>query len=171
MNEGMPISEMCELSSLYCFSFLKPELISSLLREMWWHGSLAGGVKRRVSIFPESQYPDTGYRQVWSRAQQMEGRRRMSKLNSNTRVSQTGSMQNVIENFLFIICNIISLTKYAAYNGLSSSYLLPISSSTHTRTGEFWNVTQPPPYALLPILPLKYYQYRQLHNKQIQFRR
>ena len=90
------------------------------------------GIKRRVSIFPESQYPDTGYRQVWSRAQQMEGRRRMSKLNSNTRVSQTGSMQNVIENFLFIICNIISLTKYAAYNGLSSSYLLPISSSTHT---------------------------------------
>lgn len=34
MNEGMPISEMCELSRLYCFSFLKPELISSLWREM-----------------------------------------------------------------------------------------------------------------------------------------
>lgn len=61
----MPISEMCELSSLYCFSFLKPELISSLLREMWWHESSVGGVKRRVSIFPESQYPDTSYRHVW----------------------------------------------------------------------------------------------------------
>lgn len=33
MNEGMPISEMCELSRLYCFSFLKPELISSLYGE------------------------------------------------------------------------------------------------------------------------------------------
>ena len=34
LNEGMPVSEICELSRWYCFSFLMPELISSLLREM-----------------------------------------------------------------------------------------------------------------------------------------
>ena len=59
------------------------------------------------------------------------------RLSGSGWAGDTHSMQNMIENFLFIICNIISLTKYAAYNGLSSSYLLPISSSTHTRTGEF----------------------------------
>ena len=67
MNEEMSILEMCELSSgLYCFSFLMPGLISSLLREVWWYGSEAArGFKRRVSILSESQYPDTSYRHVW----------------------------------------------------------------------------------------------------------
>ena len=37
--------------------------------------------------------------------------RRMSKRNFNITVLPA-SMQNVIENFLFIICNLISLTKY-----------------------------------------------------------
>ena len=42
------------------------------------------------------------------------------KVNVNVSVSVSvsgDSMHNVIENFLFIICNLISLTKYVLNNG------------------------------------------------------
>ena len=64
MNEGMPISEMCEFITLVLFQFSDAGVNIEPIERNVMVRKLGRRSQKKVSIFPESQYPDTSYRHV-----------------------------------------------------------------------------------------------------------